>query len=309
MIPIARNARMYAVSPKAEADWSALLAHVAADAGVALAYEPYPAPQPHAPEHHGSRGTALPQGAGPGSQAQLHGTRPLEALWRRADLGAVFMCGYPIALRLAEVVPLASPIPAAFWAEGRALYRSDFIVRADSGFQSLDQTFGGTIGWTVEHSHSIGFNAPRHHLLALRRPDGDPRRPDGDPLYRDSVGGLVTARGIVDAVIDRRIDVGPLDSYWHLLLKRHRPDLADQLRVIAATDLAPLPALVAAPGLPTEDVEALRRSLADAAARPWFAALGETLCLQGFASVTQESFAVTRVWDLEAKTAGYRQPG
>ena len=248
MIPIA-NARMYAVSPEAEAAWSALLAHVAADAGVALAYEPYPAPQ------------------------------PLEDLWRRADLGAVFMCGYPIALRLAEVVPLASPIPAASWAEGRALYRSDFIVRADSGFRSLDQTFGGTIGWTVEHSHS-GFNAPRHHLLALRRPDGD-------PLYRDGVGGLVTARGIVDAVIDRRIDVGPLDSYWHLLLKRHRPDLADQLRVIAATDLAPLPALVA----------------------PWFAALGETLCLQGFASVTQESFAVTRVWDLEAKTAGYRQPG
>ncbi len=270
MNPIA-NARMYAVTPEAEAAWTALLTHVAAEAGVALTYERYPAPQ------------------------------PLEILWRRPDLGAVFMCGYPIALGLAQVVPLAAPIPSAPWATGKALYRSDFVVRADSRFRTLEETFGGTIGWTVDHSHS-GFNAPRHHLLARRRPDGV-------PLYHSSLGGLVTARGIVDAVLDGRIDVGPLDGYWHLLLQRHRPDLTDQLRVVASTDLAPLPALVATPDLPTGDVVALRRSFADAAARPWFAPLAETLCLQGFAPVTRESFAVTRAWASEAEAAGYLQPG
>lgn len=31
------------------------------------------------------------------------------------------MCGYPIALRLAAVVPLASPIPVVKWAKGRAV--------------------------------------------------------------------------------------------------------------------------------------------------------------------------------------------
>lgn len=264
------NARMYAISPETEAAWSALLSRVASEARVALTYEPYPAP------------------------------RPLELLWRRPDLGAVFMCGYPIALRLAEVVPLASPIPAAPWAEGQALYRSDFVVRADSEFRTLEDTFGGTIGWTVEHSHS-GFNAPRHHLLAQRRGDGA-------PLYGSSLGGLVTARGIVDAVIDGRIDVGPLDGYWHLLLKRHRPDLAGQLRVIASTDLAPLPALVAAPDLGSDKVEALRHAFSRAAARPWFAPLADALCLQGFAPVTLDSFAVTRAWAAEAEAAGYLQP-
>jgi ABC-type phosphate/phosphonate transport system substrate-binding protein len=244
---------------------------VAEEAGIALAYEPYPAPQ------------------------------PLEVLWRRKDLGAAFMCGYPIALGLAEVQPLASPIPAAPWAGGQALYRSDFVVRADSRFRTLEDTFGGTIGWTVDHSHS-GFNAPRHHLLARRRADGA-------SLYRSSLGGLVTARGIVDAVIDGRIDVGPLDAYWHLLLKRHRPDLADQLRVVAATDLAPLPALVASPGLSAGEVEALREALTGAAQHPWFASLGEVLCLEGFAPVTRDTFAVTRVWAAEAEAAGYREPG
>ena len=40
------NARMYAVTPEVERGWQELLEHVADDAGVALSYFPYPAPQP-----------------------------------------------------------------------------------------------------------------------------------------------------------------------------------------------------------------------------------------------------------------------
>ncbi|WP_164176808.1 phosphate/phosphite/phosphonate ABC transporter substrate-binding protein, partial [Streptococcus pneumoniae] len=90
-----------------------LLGHVADEAGVTLTYEAYPAP------------------------------RPLEKLWSRSDLGAVFMCGYPIALKLADVTPIAAPIPDAPWAEGRAVYRSDLIVRTDSPFLTIADTFGG----------------------------------------------------------------------------------------------------------------------------------------------------------------------
>lgn len=269
-MPPISNARMYAVTPAVEAAWSALLDHIAAEAGVALAYTPYPAPQ------------------------------PLDVLWRRPDLGCVFMCGFPIALRLAEVVPLASPIPATDWAGGRALYRSDFIVRADSGFQTLADTFGGTIGWTVEHSHS-GFNAPRHHLLGFRPADGR-------PLYRRSVGSLVTARGVLDAVVDGQIDVGPLDSYWHLLLRRHAPQLLAGVRTVSSTDLAPLPALVASPGTPERSIAALKGALANAASRPWFAVLGEALCITGFQTVTYDSFATTVRWAAEAEAAGYGTP-
>lgn len=270
MQPIA-NARMYAVTPDAEAAWATLFGRVARDAGVPLAYEAYPAP------------------------------RPLDVLWRRPDLGAAFMCGFPVALGLAEVTPLAAPVPAALWANGRGLYRSDFIVRAEAPFRRLEDTFGGTVGWTVQHSHS-GFNAPRHHLLAFRRPDGP-------PLYRASVGDLVTARGVVDAVLDGRIDVGPLDGYWHLLLRRHRPDLAGALRVVAWTDVAPLPALVAGPGLPASQAEALRDAFAAAATRPWFPPLAEALCLTGFVPVAREDYAATLAWAAEAEAAGYPVPG
>lgn len=161
---------MYAVSPGAEAAWRTLIGHVAAEAGLAFDDVPYPAPQ------------------------------PLEALWRRPDLGCVQMCGFPIATGLAAVQPVAAPIPDAPWADGQAVYRSDLIVRSDSPARTLADTFGGTLGWTVEHSHS-GFNALRHHLLT-RRPANAAK------AYAATRGSLVTARRILEGVLDGSLTVG-----------------------------------------------------------------------------------------------------
>lgn len=264
------NARMYAVSPEAESAWRDLLAHVTAEAGASLTYTPYPAPQ------------------------------PLEHLWARRDLGAVFMCGYPIALKIADVVPLASPIPRAAWAGGRAVYRSDLIVRKDAPFKTLADTFEGTAGWTVEHSHS-GFNAFRHHLLPLRTPE----RPS---VYRHMKGNLITARRILDGVLDGSLDVGPLDAYWHMLIAKFKPELTAGIRVLESTAVAPMPAFVAAPGLPVDAVIRLREAFASAHTRPWFAALGDALLIDGFTPVTHDDFAETLKWDRAAKTAGYPFP-
>jgi ABC-type phosphate/phosphonate transport system substrate-binding protein len=264
------NARMYAVTPEVEAHWRELLGHVARQAGVELGYLPYPAPQ------------------------------PLEELWRREDLGAVFMCGFPIATGLAQVIPLAAPIPRAPWARGRAVYRTDLIVREDAPYRTLEDTFGGHAGWTVAHSHS-GFNAFRHHLLAYRTP----ARP---ALYGEMSGNLITARRILDEVREGRLDVGPLDAYWHLLIARHAPQLTRGIRVLASTETAPMPALVAGNGVGADLVERLRGAFTDAASRPWFAPLAEQLLLEGFAAASRESFAPLLEWDAAARAAGYGLP-
>ena len=264
------NARMYAISPQAEAAWQALLGHIAQSAGVPLSYMPYTAPQ------------------------------PLEALWARPDLGCVLMCGYPIALRLADVIPIAAPIPAAAWAQGRAAYRTDFIVRRDSPFVTLRDTFQGRFGWTVRHSHS-GFNAPRHHLLRYRAP-GQAR------LFAHTTPDLITARRVLDMVVAGDIDVGPLDAWWHALLALHRPELVANIRVVESTALAPIPAFVAGAGMPVEAVERLRAAFVGATAQAWFASFAATLALTGFAPVQQESFAATLVWDRDAVAAGYDRP-
>ena len=264
------NARMYAVSPAAETAWREMLARVAADAGVELDYVPYPAPQ------------------------------PLETLWARRDLGAVFMCGYPIALGLSEVVPLAAPVPDASWAEDRPVYRTDLIVRAESPWRTLADSFAGRLGWTVEHSHS-GFNALRHHLLAHLAPGRD-------RLFRETKGHLVTARRILDAVRDGTIDIGPLDAYWHMLIRLHAPELCAGIRVLESTATAPAPAFVCAPALDPRAAEALRGAFARAAARPWFAALAAPLRLARFAAVTHDDYAPTLAWDRAARAAGYDTP-
>ncbi|HEX8758344.1 MAG TPA: PhnD/SsuA/transferrin family substrate-binding protein [Steroidobacteraceae bacterium] len=264
------NARMYSVTSDVESAWHGLLAHVAEEADVALDYLPYPAPQ------------------------------PLEHLWTRPDLGAVLMCGYPIALQLAPVQPIAAPIPLAAWARGHALYRTDLIVRQDAPYEKLEDTFGGRAGWTVAHSHS-GFNAFRHHLLAYRTP----QRPT---LYREMAGNLVTARNVLDAVRERRIDVGPLDAYWHMLIARHAPKLVAGVRVLASTELAPMPAFVAAAGVPPEPVSRLRAAFKSAATRRWFAEFADPLMLEGFAEATHATFDPTLEWDREARAAQYPQP-
>ena len=243
------SARMYAVSPEAEAVWASLIDHVAADADTSFAYLTYEAP------------------------------RPLERLWRRPDVGCVQMCGYPIALRIADVVPLAAPVPA---------------------FKVLADTFSGTAGWTVEHSHS-GFNALRHHLLPYR--SGGRSR-----LYRRCVGGLVTARRVLESVADGTIDVGPLDAYWHLLARKYLPAMTEGIRVLESTATAPMPAFVAAPALPEETIHRLRDAFSAAHRRPWFDRFREALLIERFVPVTRRDFDQTLAWDRAARDAGYLVP-
>ena len=175
-MPFVSNARMYAVSPEAETAWKELIAHVAEDAGTAFDYVAYPAP------------------------------RPLEDLWRRDDLGCVQMCGYPIALDLADVVPLASPIPAASWAGGKALSRTDLIVRVDAPFRTLSDTFGdrGLDGRTLAvglqcaalSSSALSQRGPPAPLPPFGRPSrhspADPRQRGGQAV---STSGRWTPTG------------------------------------------------------------------------------------------------------------------
>jgi ABC-type phosphate/phosphonate transport system substrate-binding protein len=270
MSPWITNARMYAVTPEVEVAWRELLEHIARDAAVELSYVRYPAPQ------------------------------PLEELWSRSDLGSVLMCGFPIALGLAAVIPLAAPIPRAEWAAGRAVYRSDLIVRQDAPYLTLADTFGARAGWTVSHSQS-GFNAFRHHLLAYRTRE----RP---VLYTQMVGNLVTARNVLDSVRERRIDIGPLDAYWHMLIARHAPQLTADIRVLSSTALAPMPAFVAAAGVPEPAVRRLRAAFISAATRRWFAPLADFLLLEGFAELSEECYAPLLEWDRAATAAGYELP-
>ncbi|MDH5346022.1 MAG: phosphate/phosphite/phosphonate ABC transporter substrate-binding protein, partial [Gammaproteobacteria bacterium] len=127
-------------------------------------------------------------------------------------------------------------------------------------------------------------------------------------LYGEMVPNLVTARAILDAVREGRIDVGPLDAYWHLLIAQHNPALTAGVRVLDSTDVATIPAFVTAGSTPTSIISALRRAFAGASRHRWFREYADALLIEGFAAVDTADYALTLEWDRQAKAAGYPYP-
>jgi ABC-type phosphate/phosphonate transport system substrate-binding protein len=171
------------------------------------------------------------------------------------------------------------------------------VVVADSPFERLEDTFGHRIGWTVEDSQS-GFNAPRHHLIAYRRPE----RP---ALYAEAVGPLVTPRRVLAALLEGRVDVAPLDSLVHALLRRHDPTLAARLRLITQTELTPAPLFVAGPHAPPGVVARLTSLLEAASEDPIARDIMVELEIIRFTRVDSAAYTVLTRWEAEAEAAGY----
>jgi ABC-type phosphate/phosphonate transport system substrate-binding protein len=200
------NARMYAVTPECKAAWRVVLDWLLARAGLKAHYEDHDPP------------------------------KLLADLWAREDLACVMMCGLPFSRRTPQPVVLAAPVPRLSRYGGKAIYWSDIAVRADAPFRTLEDTLGARAGYTLKDSQS-GYFAFRHHLLRKF-----PSRPEP---YARLTGNLLNPRGVIKALTEGRIDVGPLDSYVHDLLKESDPEFAGQVRVIDTTDPTPMPPFIA----------------------------------------------------------------
>ena len=118
------------------------------------------------------------------------------------------------------------------------------------------------------------------------------------------VGPLTTPRRMLEAIVEGRTDVGPLDSFAFELLRRHEPQLAAPVRVIAQTALVPIPAVMASAAMPREVVEALRAGLLRFGQEPTTATLRADLCISGFAALDPKTYAVAEDWAREAEQAG-----
>lgn len=199
------NARMYSVSPQAAELWRRLLVAVIAHAGLDI---------------------ELLEHAGPA---------PIDELWQRPDKAAVFMCGLPFSLSHPRPELIAAPVPAPADFRGLPQYWSEMVVRHDSAFHAIEDTFGARIALTVPDSQS-GCLAALYYLMT---------EANQFPLYNEVLAPQVTPQRAMSAVIDGAADVTPIDSYAFCLLQKYRSDLTSQLRTIGRTARTPIPALVA----------------------------------------------------------------
>jgi len=209
------NARMYALNDTVAAAWRRLFEWIAADAEVSLDVIAYPPPH------------------------------PLGDLWRRDDLGCALMCGFPWATwrdPIKRPVPLAIPVPSPANFRDRPIYWTDIVVRADSHIASVADLAGTRFAFTVEDSQS-GYQAPRRFFA-------DRAQATRGRLFSAVLGPLITPRRVVEAVLADDADAGPLDAWWHALLRRHEPEVAARLRTVAVTQPTPIPLVVSAAKMP-----------------------------------------------------------
>ena len=237
------NTRMYAVTPASKAAWSRLFEWVIARAGVDVRLFEHDPP------------------------------KLLSDLWDRSDLGAVMMCGLPLSRRKVQPVILAQPLPSLQRYARRAVYCTDIVVGANSPFATLEDTFGHRAGYTLKDSQS-GYYAFRHHLMTVHASVGEP--------YTSITGGLMNPRGVIKAIAEGRIDVGPLDGYVHDLIRHTEPEYAAQVRIIATTDPTPMPAIIATAPMATAEVARLREAFKASIATPDLAGERKALLLADF---------------------------
>lgn len=225
--------RMYNATPRVAAAWRALFGRVFAelDLGIAIVDHAWP--------------------------------EPIASLWADPELGCAFMCGWPFAHSRTRMQPIAVPVPSLPRYAGTARYCSDFLVRAETGWTSLEDAFGSRFGWMAENSQS-GFNGPRAHLSRFVSAD----RPS---LFARALGPLETPARSLDALRRGDVDVIALDGFYLDLLRHDDPRRLQDLRTVASTDWAPMPLLVAAPATPASVVARLRDRLVRLHAEPEWA--------------------------------------
>jgi len=240
------NARMYSVTPQVAALWRSLLAAILSDTGASIEIVD------HAPP------------------------APISELWQRPDKAAVFMCGLPYSLAAPQPEAVAAPVPSPAAYGGRPCYWSDIVVHANSPFRTIEDTFGHRLALTTPESQS-GYAALLHALMSYAA---------GTPLYREIIEPRFTPMGALTAVIERKADVAPLDSYAFALLSKHAPELKAKVRIIMRTEPTLAPVLVSS----DPPAAAVREAFLAAHEKPAVAALMEQLLLDRFARPARSAY-------------------
>jgi ABC-type phosphate/phosphonate transport system substrate-binding protein len=223
--------------------------------------------------------------------------RPIDSLWMEPQLCCAFMCGWPFVRSTLAMQPIAAPVPSPPQYGSLPRYRSEFLVRAESGWTTLEETFGHRFGWMAANSQS-GFNAPRAHLAGFTHAT----RPS---LFSAVSGPLGSPAKALEALRANAVDVVALDSYYLDLLRRHDPAQLAGIHSVACTAWTPIPLLVAAPGIDAAIVARLRERLVRLHADPTYRALLDDVLVERFAAPDKSDYRELEELSRTAQRQGY----
>jgi phosphonate transport system substrate-binding protein len=170
------------------------------------------------------------------------------------NIDVAFMCGLPyVLLKQQEPAPvelLSAPILSGERYQAQPVYFSDVIVKRESDYQQFSDLAGCRWAFNEEISYS-GFRVVAHFLHQQQ-------------LGWDFFGQMIHAGSHQQAmrmVQAGTADAAAIDSQVLAVELKQRPELAEEVRVIASIGPSPMPPVIAASRLPAALKADLRQVL------------------------------------------------
>lgn len=216
----------------------------------------------------------------------------LASLWRHPQLLLAQTCGYPWVTQLRGKVRLVAAPRYTFQGCDGAKHCSFILVPESSTAVSLEDLRGTRV--------------------AINGPDSN----SGMNLLRDAVAPLATQGRFFREVIESgshansmkmlqhgQADVAAVDAVTYGYLRRDAPDRVAGLRVLQRSRQSPALPLICAATHTDETIQALRTALsATLLERPEIA---ETLAIESFDPVSEDTYLPILCWQEEAVRQGY----
>jgi ABC-type phosphate/phosphonate transport system substrate-binding protein len=204
------------------------------------------------------------------------------------------VCGYPLqTIYRGQAALLGAPVYAADHCDGPT-HAGVFIVHRNSAFRTLADLRACRFVFNSVHSNS-GMNLPRRAIAEIAR---------GRPFF-GSIAETHSQPGNIERVARGEADATCVDCVTYAFFCRHRPQLGDMTRVLAATPPSPSIPFVTSSATPADLRERLQAALFAVARNPAWMGVRAGLMLRDIVPVELASYAVQLRYEREAAELGY----
>jgi len=177
-----------------------------------------------------------------------------ERLFEIGEIQVSWLCGLSYVWKADQENPrlelLVAPVMQPARYQNRPIYFSDVVVHRHSDFYTFADLQGASWAYNEPYSQS-GYNITRYHLARLGKTSG----------YFGQVIEAGAHQTALEMILKRQVDASAIDSTVLELELQHRPDLADQVRIIETLGPSPIPPWVILKRAPQELRTALGASL------------------------------------------------
>ena len=171
-----------------------------------------------------------------------------------------------------------------------------FVVHRDSAFTQLADLRGCNFVYNSRHSNS-GMNLPRRAIADIVQ---------GERFF-GSIEETHSQPGNIERVARREADATCVDSVTYAFFCRHRPQLGELTRVLAATPPSPSIPFVTSIETPAPLQDTLRKALRNVARSEEWGGVRCGLMLEDIVPIELASYGVQLQYEGDAHASGYSE--